>query len=423
MDRPIYAPILEAIFTPSVVTIPDSRVNVPLDNPEQWEVLGWLAGGGVNVNEESALRLGAVWACTRVLGESMASLPFSLFKYTSNDRRNVEPGEDHNLYNLVTYEPSPLYSSYTWREAMQNQLSLNGNSFSEIVRQRAGGDVKRLDFYPNNQVEIKIKNRRPYYRIRIKDETDKAKAKYRAVAWYNMLHIPALTFDGITGLSPLTAYRESVNLGLTSQAFAKTYLENGAKASGAITHPQKLRDQAYKRLKRTFDETYAGSDNAGKTLILEEGMQYKQFTYPSLLDAQYIDAMKFTVEDIARIFRVPPHMVGALERATNNNIEQQAIDFVVHTLRPWVKRWEAELNRKLLLNSDKRQYFVRFNINALMRGDSAARAEFYNKLYMIGVLNANEIRALENMNAYEGGNEYYRPLNMENAKTNNNGTE
>jgi HK97 family phage portal protein len=223
-----------------------------------------------------------------------------------------------------------------------------------------------------------------------------------------ILHIPGLSFNGMTGKSPIEVARNSLGGGLAVQRYGNKFFANGAKSSGILKHPGRLGDKGIDNLRRSFDKKMAKDE--GGTMILEEGMDYVALSIPPD-QAQFLASKKFTVEEVARWFGVPPHLLSDLDRSTFNNIEHQGIEFVTYSLMPWIRRWEEELARKLLREDEKDSHFFKFNINGLMRGDAKTRAEYYRLMLDLGVMNINEVRNLEEFNDISGGNQHLVQVN------------
>jgi len=249
-------------------------------------------------------------------------------------------------------------------------------------------------------------------------ETDKLIYKIRSGTKEKTLdrsrvfHVPGLSFDGIVGLSPISYANSAIRLGLSYEQFGVNFYKNGANASGVFSFPNSLSDPAFQRLKEDLTKNYTGLANTGKPILLEEGGDFKQLTIKPA-DAQLIESKKFQIEDIARIYRVPLHLIQNLDRATNNNIEHQSLEFVMYTMLPWFKRWEENINMQLLTPLERRAgFYIEFKIDALLRGDAKSRAEAYAAGRQWGWLSVNDIRKLENMSPIENGNIYLQPLNM-----------
>ena len=210
------------------------------------------------------------------------------------------------------------------------------------------------------------------------------------------------------GYSPITLAKDCIGLGLAAERFGASFFSNGARLGGILQHPAKLSQEAADRLRESWGNAYGGSGNTGKTAILEEGMNFTQLGIPPD-DAQFLETRKFQVDDIARWYGVPPHMVGSMESATFSNIEHQQIEYVTHTLRSWLVRWEQELQRKIYMDDT---IFPQFIVDGLLRGDTKTRYESYRVARETGWLSVNEIRGLENLNPIDGGDQFIQPLNM-----------
>ncbi len=377
-----------------------------LANPESWliDALGGnKAASGVRVNENTALNSTAVLACVRVLAETIASLP--LFVYRRLDK-GKEKATEHPLYFVLHDMPNPEMTSFTFRETLMGHLAIWGNAYVEIVRDRAGRVRELWPLRPDktwperDQITQKLR-----YKLILPNGTGAILPADR------VLHIPGLGFDGLVGYSPVKLARDAIGLSLAAEEFGARFFSNGAKPGGVLEHPAKLSEEAQKRLRQSWNEMHQGLDKQHRIAILEEGMTYKQIGIPPE-DAQFLETRKFQLNEIARIYRVPPHMIGDLERATYSNIEQQSIDFVVNTIRPWLVRWEQAINSKLLTQSEREEYFVEFKVDGLLRGDIESRYKAYATARQWGWMSANDVRELENMNPIEGGDTYLIPLNM-----------
>lgn len=400
--------LLNKFFNRNTPLVSEKRdqSGVPIDNPNMWDTTFM---GGHSSPGGTALGLATVLACVRVISESVASLPLELFEKKEGGNSEIAGGNE--LHYLINQEPSNRYTSFTWREAMQQDATLDGNGYSEILRDKNGTPTEIIYHQAKNITPKLTKGSRVVYEIKL-DEN-----KTRIIQPHNMVHVPAMCFNGIVGKSPLTIARETFESALAAQNYGGNLYKNGVRLSGVLQHPTELSDAAYNRLRDSWEKQYHGAHNAGKTAILESGLMFKEISM-SPEDAQFIETRGFQNSEIARIFRVPLHLLQILDRATFSNIEQQGIDFVTHTIRPWIKRWEQELNRKLIPVKDRDKLFIRFNLNALMRGDAASRSSYYNTMFNIGALNPNDIRRLESMNTYEGGDKYYTPLNMTDDRNN-----
>lgn len=376
-----------------------------LANPEQWllDVLGGLpARSGITVTAETAMRCLAVFACVKVLAETIAQLPLSVYK------RRAKGGADedtaHPLYPLLHDAPNQWQTSFEWREMAMGHAALRGNTYAYISRDHMGRVLELLPLHPERVQVQQLPDWSLAYTIQRPGGVPlPAKAS-------EILHLAGLSTNGVYGLSPIAQAREAVGLSLAAEMHGAQLFGNGARPGGVLTHPKTLSKEAQANLKATWNAAHAGENRLG-TAILEEGMKWEQLGMTSE-DAQFLETRKYQRAEIASLFRVPPHMIGDLERATFSNIEHQSIAFVVHTMMPWVKRWEQRLNRQLLSDADRRTHFVRFNVDGLLRGDTQTRYAAYGVAITNGWMSRNEVRALEGLNAADGLDEYLTPLNM-----------
>jgi len=343
-----------------------------------------ISGTGVRVNEDNAITLSAVWRAVSIYSSLIASLPIQLFKRNGDTSEQIT---EHPGLDLLTVKPNEVMTAFTFKESLQSKPLTSGNGYAYIWQRN--GVPKELQLLDSEDVEIKVKDgRKIFYDVR--------NLKNNIPAW-QMLHIKGLSFDGITGKSPIEVARESMGGGLALQEFANKFFANGAQSSGILMYPGSLRPEAKKNLKDSFKRDNAGLKNSSKTMILEEGMKYQSLTIPPE-QAQFLLSRKFSVLEIARWYGLPPHLLMDNDKATYNNTELQGIEFLVYSLRSWLKRWEAEMNLKLLTTDQQKNHFFKFNIMSLLRADSKSRAEFYTKMLDFGVFNINEVRRLENLN-------------------------
>ena len=369
------------------------------------------SNSGVDVDEETSLKISAVYACVKVISETIASLPLHLLKELTNG--DYEKAKQHPLYNVLYEIPNSEMTSFTFREMLMTNLLLWGNAYALIRRNRYG---QITELYPlkskNMTVERDPKTRAIKYTYTngVKTKTYTAK---------QVFHIPAFTFDGVLGVSPITYAREAMGLALATEEFGARFFGNGARPGGVLEHPGVVKDP--EKLRDSWNKVYQGTANSHKIAVLEEGMKYHEIGM-SPEDSQFLQTRSFQLTEICRIFRVPPHMIGDLSRSTFSKIEHQSIDFVVHTIRPWLVRWEQAISRTLLTDEERTIYYAKFNVDGLMRGDFATRMSGYAIARQNGWMSANEIRALENMNKIppeQGGDLYLLNGNMISAAQTN----
>jgi len=370
---------------------------------------------GKNVNERTAMQTTAVYSCVRILSEAIASLPVHLYRYTDTGKERVY---GHPLYRLLHDEPNPEMTSFVFRETLMSHLLIWGNAYAQIIRDGAG---RVLGLYPllPDKVEVDRDGNGELYYIynRYSDENPNF-ADYGRVylPQEDVLHIPGLGFDGLVGYSPIAMAKNAVGMTLACEEYGAGFFENGATPGGVLEHPGVLKDPA--KVRESWHAVYGGSKNAGKVAVLEEGMKYQQIGIPPE-EAQFLETRKFQVNEIARLYRIPPHMVGDLDKSSFSNIEQQSLEFVKYTLDPWVIRWEQSLQKALLLPQEKKEYFLKLNVDGLLRGDYQSRMNGYSIGRQNGWLSTNDIREMENMNpipAEEGGDLYLINGNMTKLK-------
>ena len=353
-----------------------------------------MAGSGKSVNARTAIQVSTVYACVRVIAETVASLPFSVFE---QDKTGSQKALDHPLYRILHDEPNPEMTSFVWREAMLTHLLLWGNSYSQILRAGRGSVIGLYPLLPDHmEVDRDDKGKLTYTYSTTSGEQVKLRPE-------DVLHIPGLGFDGIMGYSPIAVERNAVGLSIAAEEFGGKFFGNGATPSGILTHPNTVKNP--KALRESWMEAYGGSSNANRVAILEEGMTFTRISMPNN-EAQFLETRKFQVEEICRIYRVPPHMIADLEHATFSNIEHQSIDFAVHCIRPWLVRIEQSVNRALFSEKEKGRFYCQFNLDGLMRGSYKERMEGYSIARQNGWMTANDIRNLENQNPIpkeEGG--------------------
>ncbi|RHT95089.1 phage portal protein [Clostridium sp. AM27-31LB] len=361
---------------------------------------------GKPVNERTAMQTTAVYACVRILAEAIASLPLHVYEYQDDGGKKLV--HDHPLYYLLHDEPNPEMTSFVFRETLMSHLLIWGNAYAQIIRDGAG---RVLGLYPllPDKMEVQRDDRGNIYYVysRNSDENPMFKEygniKLKAE---DVLHIPGLGFDGLIGYSPIAMAKNAVGMTLACEEYGASFFANGANPGGVLEHPGVLKDPS--KVRESWNSVYRGVSNAHKIAVLEEGMKYQQIGIPPE-EAQFLETRKFQINEIARLYRIPPHMVGDLDKSSFSNIEQQSLEFVKYTLDPWVIRWEQSLQRSLLLPGEKGKYFIKLNVDGLLRGDYQSRMNGYAVGRQNGWFSANDIREMENMNPIpdeEGGNLY-----------------
>lgn len=361
---------------------------------------------GKPVNERTAMQTTAVYACVRILAEAVASLPLHVYEYQDDGGKKLV--HDHPLYYLLHDEPNPEMTSFVFRETLMSHLLIWGNAYAQIIRDGAG---RVLGLYPllPDKMEVQRDDRGNIYYVYFRNSDENPMFKEYGnikLKAEDVLHIPGLGFDGLIGYSPIAMAKNAVGMTLACEEYGASFFANGANPGGVLEHPGVLKDPS--KVRESWNSVYRGVNNAHKIAVLEEGMKYQQIGIPPE-EAQFLETRKFQINEIARLYRIPPHMVGDLDKSSFSNIEQQSLEFVKYTLDPWVIRWEQSLQRSLLLPGEKGKYFIKLNVDGLLRGDYQSRMNGYAVGRQNGWFSANDIREMENMNPIldeEGGNLY-----------------
>ena len=366
-----------------------------------------VADSGQRVDEKSAMQIATVYACVRLLAETVAGLPLHLYRYLDQNN-GKENAIDHPLYKILYRLPNPEMTSFSFREAMMTHLLLWGNAYAQIIRDGKNQVLILYPLLPEN-VELDRDEHGDIYYI-YHAYTDEVPGENNKDIYFRreeILHIPGLGFNGLVGFSPIAMMKNALGTTLAVEKYGSSFFKNGAQPSGVLEHPGVLKDP--QKIRDNWTDTYGGANNAHKVALLEEGMTYKPISLPPE-DSQFLSTREFGVEEICRIFRVPPHMVQDLKRATFSNIEHQSIDFVVHTLTPWLVRFEQAIIKDVLLPEEQDEYFPKFNVDGLLRGDYQSRMNGYATGISNGFLSPNDVHRLENMDlipAEQGGDDYY----------------
>ena len=365
---------------------------------------------GKRVNERSAMQMTAVYSCVRILSEAVASLPLHVYRNTDT---GTEKATDHPLYTILHDEPNPEMTSFVFRETLMTHLLLWGNAYAQIIRNGKGEVIALYPLMPDRMSVDRDENGQLYYEYLVSsDDAPVNKKSIVRLSPSDVLHIPGLGFDGLVGYSPIAMAKNAIGLAIATEEYGSKFFANGAAPSGVLEHPGTIKDP--NRIRESWQQTFGGSQNSGKIAVLEEGMKYTPISI-SPEQAQFLETRKFQINEIARIFRVPPHMVGDLEKSSFSNIEQQSLEFVKYTLDPWVSRWEQSIVRTLLTPEEKKKYYVKFNLDGLLRGDYQSRMNGYAIGRQNGWMSANDIRELENLDRIpteEGGDLYLINGNM-----------
>jgi HK97 family phage portal protein len=361
-----------------------ARETRSVGNWESW--VGTPALSGVQVSPQTAISLTAVYACVNVIAANIASLPFLVYKRDSNGGRKPDP--DHPVYDLLENEPNEETNKVSYWEATVGQAVLNGNGYSEIVRDEDGSPVALNQLETDLTQLLRNPEGRLYYKTQ--DVTSGRSSEPRTLLPENVLHIKGLSSNGLVGYNPITLARESVGGFLAAEKTGAAAFGNSANPTGFIEVPGEASDEARKNFRESWNRTHQGPYNASRLAFLEDGWKFVPLKV-SLADLQYLEMRKFAPQEIARLFGVPPHKIGDLSEATYSNIEQQNLDFAVGTLRPWTERIASEVNRKLFFRKERRKWYAQHDMNALMRGDSVSMGDYMTKIFMMGGLSVNQV--------------------------------
>ena len=381
-----------------------------------WSVLSnylaWLNGGasasGVIVSPQTAMQSAAVYACVQVLSQSVGMLPLNLLQEDAAGNRKI--AKDHPLFELLQHQPNDWQTTVEFFEMLVLSLCLRGNAYAYINRARSGRIVELLPIHPDMVRTEMGSDYSLSYQITMPD------GAFRTFQAGEIFHVRGLTLNGWIGISPIAYARESIGLALATEKFGSQLFRNGAKMGGVLSHPGKVGEEAYKRLKSSFDEATSG-ENAHKTALLEEGMKFEKISMTAD-DSQFLETRKYQRSEIAGIFRVPSHMINDMNGATFSNIENLGLQFINYTLMPWLNRIEKAVRRDLFSPEDKKaNLHVRFNVASLLRGDAAARGAYYHGGILDGWLVRNEARKMESdigiiLNPIDGLDTPLMPLNM-----------
>lgn len=376
----------------------------PAPQDDYWYSPIWpRASSGAMVSPASARQLAAVYACVKVISETSAMLPAILYRRVDERRKLRAP--EHPLYRILRRRPNAWQTAMEWREMMQAHVLLRGNAFSRIVTGRAGAIESLMPLHPDRMKPLILGEGR--YRWRYTDPDGGEQILLRE----EVFHLRGLSNDGILGLNPIEEQRDTIGLGIAARDYGARFFDNDATPPTWIEHPSYFKtDEDERKFKQSWQASQTGR-NRGKTAVLKYGMKLHQLEIKNS-DAQFIEARKFSDEEIARIFRVPPHKIQNLDKATFSNIEHLGIEFVTDCLMPWLVRWEQAIDRDLLPDENEDELFVEFLVDMLLRGDQKSRYDAYRGAIVAGWMTRNEARVKENMDPLDGLDEPLEPLNM-----------
>jgi HK97 family phage portal protein len=384
------------------------RENIPVSSPDIMSIFSpKTSKAGVSVTQDTAMRHTTVYSCYNVLAEGVASLPLHLMVRKKEGKRNiVKRATEHKLYDILHTQPHDEITSFNWVYSMMLNLVSRGEAYSQIIRNRRGDVIAIYPLLTDNMQKVRNRDTGELGYI----YTPSSGGGRTFLTSHEIVRVIGTTIDGVNGVSPIQANANAIGLSIAMEEFGSNFFKNGANASGAFSTPGELSDEAYTRLKNDLYKNYAGLMQSGKPMLLEGGLTFERISIPNN-DAQFLESRKYQRSEIASIFKVPLHMINDLDKSSFNNMEQQSLDFVIHTLRPWVLRIEQALTSSLFGVGS--EYFVRLNMAALLRGDTKTRYEAYGTGIRDGWLTRNEAREKEDLNPLDGLDEPILPLNME----------
>lgn len=370
---------------------------------------GMISTSGQIVTPDTSIRVMAVYRAVRLLAQTIASLPLTIKSVLPSGAK--KDAIDHPLYTLLKYRPNQWQTPFEFKELLGGHLELRGNAYAEMIQDGRGRVRQLLPLHPDRMYV-----RREYVKgfdeeIKYYEYWPRGGAP-RVMFDDEVLHIRGFSTDGLIGINPIALARETIGLAMSAEEHAARFFSNNASPGGVLSTAKKMEEPAKKRLKKSWEEMHAGSRNANRVAVLEDGMTWTQVGVDAK-DAQFIEQRQFQIREIARMFDLPPHKLMDMAQATFSNIEHQSLEFVMDAIRPRVIRWEEALERDLLLESDEAKYCISFDMDALIRGDSTARGAFYKDMFNVGAYSPNDILRREGQNTYDGGDERFIPVNMQ----------
>jgi HK97 family phage portal protein len=363
------------------------------------------AVSGIRITPDNALASTVVLACARVLSETVASLPLHIYRRTEKGK---DVAREHPLYSVLHETPNSWQTSFEWREQSMLHLCLWGNAYSEIRPGSAGAVGELVPLHPSRMSVERIENGRLRYKYREPNGTETVYVQDQ------IMHVRWMSGDGVVGMVPVELARDAVGLARACEIHGASFFGNGARPGVVLETDATLTPEAAQMLRENWERVHRGADRSNRTAVLQGGLKAHELGGNNH-ESQFLESRRFQVEEICRLFRVPPHLVGDLTRSSFSNIEQQSIDFVQHTLLPWLRRFETTFARDLI--TDNKTYFAEFDTRGLLRGDAAARGSYYQTLWGLGVASVNEIRSWENLNPVDGGDARFVPLNFSTLQT------
>jgi HK97 family phage portal protein len=376
-----------------------------LNDPAPWFTSmfsGFQSASGEKVTVESSLQVSTVYACVNILANSVAKLPFQVFKKTPKGR---ERDTTHAVAKLLENRPNPYQNPFKFKHLIETHRETWGNAYINI-EWGLDGRPKALWLLNPSTTDPKIdEDGVLWFLVKLPN------GEQRKIPDSDVIHLTALSTDGLKGKSPIEVAKEAIGSSSASQKFKGKFFANGTAAAGVLKVPGQLNKDAKDKVRTEWESLYTGINNAQRIAILDAGLEFQSIGMP-LKDAQFIEGMKFDKAEIATIFNIPLHMVNELDRATHSNIEQQALDFIQNTLSPILIQYEQEFAYKCFSLPEQKRYYLKFNLTSLLRGDSASRSEYYKKMIEMGAMSINEVRSLEEQDAIEGGDKHFVSLNF-----------
>ena len=391
---------------PMVSKSPEKRAQ----KASSWDLMqgiGFETDAGVSVSPYLAENLSAVFACVQVIAETVSTLPLVVYRVTG-DGRASDPR--HAVARLFSRDPNELQTAPEFIEMVVAHCLLRGNAYAEIVRDARGAPVELIPLHPDHVSVVRY----PGTRRIAYDYSDPNTGGTRRLLMDEVLHLKDRSDDGIVGKSRLHRARETFGTAVATERFAASTFRNGASLSGVLSHPEQIGNEASENIRKSFEDIHKGSSNAGRIAVLEEGLKWQAISV-SPEDAQMLESRRFSVEQIARMFRVPPPIIGDLSHGNYSNVVELNRAFAIHCIRPWCTKLERAIERALFSEAGRMTHETEFDMDELTRGDMLTRWQSYRIMREIGGANANEIRAWEKINPRSdpGGNEYLAPMNMQ----------
>lgn len=387
-----------------LVVAPEGRIDPVKAFLSGEDIITVLSRAGVKIDENEAVKVAAVYACVNLISNHIGTINTHVFRRKG---RGKERALEHPLYEILRWQPNPEMTALDFKKVMQAYRELWGNAYAEVERNRRGDVVALWPIPPDVVAKKRDKSGDLFYQVRLADNTE------TTLPESEMFHLRGFG-NGVIGCRFIELARGAISLAMATEDFGSKFFEQGAVASGIVEMPGKLSDKALEDFKRDFREKHQGLGKSHRVIFLEQGLKFHQLTIPND-NAQFLESRKFQVEEVARMFGVPLHKIAMLDKASFNNIEHQGIEYVQDCLEPRCAGWEQECRRVLLEKKDRKDMFVKFNLAKLMRGDAKTRGVYYQIMRQNGVMSANDIRELEDLDPLppgKGGDEYLVNGNM-----------